>query len=107
MSHCYWNLLLALESQKCSSIITSDGIFTPTRVLHRITNAVTHLQSSLDAVIPDELRPNILLRLNDILLYGPSEKKLLTFVQLIIGLCVKNNIKIPPEKCVIFTFEVC
>lgn len=89
MSHCYWKLLLALKSQECQSIITPDSVFTPSPVLRGTTNAVTHVQSSLDAIIPDELMANILLWQDHILLYVPSEEELLTSIQLLFGLRAK------------------
>jgi len=47
LSHGYWQLELDPASRTLQSFITPDGIFSPTRVLHGTTNAVTHLQSSL------------------------------------------------------------
>lgn len=55
MSHSYWQLMLALEYQELLSNITPDGIFSPTRVLHGTTNAVTHLQSLIAEIIPPDL----------------------------------------------------
>lgn len=49
----YWQLLLHPDSQASQSFITPDGVFSPTRVPHGTTNAVTHLQS----VIPDPNPP--------------------------------------------------
>lgn len=48
----HWELLLQPDSQACPSFITLDGGFSPTRVLHGTTNAVTHLQSSLTLTLP-------------------------------------------------------
>lgn len=33
LSHCYWQLPLAEDSQECQSFLTPDGVFTPMRVL--------------------------------------------------------------------------
>ena len=106
MSHGYWQLLLDLLSQECQSFITPDGIFTPTRVMHGTTNAVTHLQSSLDAIIPDDLRDNILCWLDDILLHAATVEKLLESVQSFFNLCAEYNIKLHPAKCILFTEEI-
>ena len=77
MSHGYLKLLLALLSQDCQYFITPDGIFTPTRVLHRTTDAVTKLQSSLTGIIPADLLDNTLIFLDDILLHAQTMKQLL------------------------------
>lgn len=50
---------------------------------------MTLLQSTLDAIIPDELRPNILLWLDEILLYAPSEEELLTSNQFFLAFAPK------------------
>lgn len=47
LSNRCWQLALDKKSQSLQPFITPDGVFTPTRVLHGTTNAVTHLQSSL------------------------------------------------------------
>jgi hypothetical protein len=41
----YWQLPLHEDSQECQSIITSDGVYTPTRVQHGTTNATVHMQA--------------------------------------------------------------
>jgi len=107
MSHGYWQLLLSLISQECQSFITPDGVFTPTRVLHGTTNAVTHLQASLASVIPASLRPNILCWLDDILIHAPTVEKLFEFISMFFKLCVDYNIKLHPAKCILYTTEIC
>lgn len=104
--HSYWQLELARDSQDCQSLLTPDGIFTPTRVLHGTTNAVTHLQSSLAAIIPEDLKSNILIWLDDILLFAPTFNELHQSMQCFFRLCVVYNIKLHPAKCVLFTEEV-
>ena len=105
-SHSYWQLLLAKQSQECQSFITPDGIFTPTRVLHGTTNAVAHLQSSIAGIIPDDLKPNILCWLDDILLHAPTVDKLLESIQSFFGMCAEYNLKLHPAKCTLFAKEI-
>lgn len=63
--HSYWQLTLHTKSQMFQSLMTPAGVYSPTRVLRGTTNAVTHLPSSLTLTIPQELKPNILLWLDD------------------------------------------
>lgn len=67
LSHGYWQLPLAKESQPSQSFVT-PFTSSPTRVLHGTANAVTHLQSSLTNSIPKALSAKILNWLDDILL---------------------------------------
>lgn len=59
--HSYWQLLLAVDSRVCQSVITPDGIFTPTRLLHGTTNAAIHLQLFLSTKVLLELLERVLL----------------------------------------------
>lgn len=104
--HSYWQLPLHPESQECQSFITPDGVYSPTRVLHGTTNAVTHLQSSLTLTIPDKLKPNILLWLDDCLLHSPSVEHFLQCVRSFLSYCVEFNWKLHPAKCILFTKSV-
>lgn len=106
MSHSFWQLMLALEPQDCQSIITPEGIFTPTRVSHGTTNAVTHLQPSFTAIIPDDPNPNVLFCLDDILIHTPTTERLQESIRSFFSLCVDHNIKLHPAKCVLFAKEI-
>jgi hypothetical protein len=39
----YWQIPLHKDSQDCQFFITPDGVYTPTRVLHRTRNSTQHL----------------------------------------------------------------
>lgn len=67
MAHSYSQLILDTDSQECQYTISPHGIFTMNRVVPGTTNAVTHLQFLLMAIIPEYFRQNILIRLDDIL----------------------------------------
>ena len=47
LTHGCWLLCPHADSQDCKPFVPPDGVFTPTRVLHSTTNAVTYLQSIL------------------------------------------------------------
>lgn len=106
LSHGYWQLLLHADSQECQSFLTPDGVFTPTRVLHGTTNAVAHLQSTLSAEIPIDLRKNLLQWLDDILLHCPTILSLLDAIETFLKLCVRLNLRLHPAKCLLFANSV-
>lgn len=60
LSHGYWQLPLDVLLQACLSLITPDGIYFSTIVLHGTTSAVMYLQSSLSSNVPAELRRHVL-----------------------------------------------
>lgn len=106
MSHSYWKLMLALNSQVCQSIITPDGIFTLNRVSHGKTNAVTHGHSSFTEIILDDLTPNIPIWLDEILIHAETVQRLQYFILSFFRLCVDYNFKLHPGKCVLFANEI-
>jgi RNase H-like domain found in reverse transcriptase/Reverse transcriptase (RNA-dependent DNA polymerase)/Integrase core domain/Integrase zinc binding domain len=105
LSHGYWQLPLDPDSQECQSFITPDGVFTPTRVLHGTTNAVTHMQAVLSEVF-SSLNTHILAWLDDLLLHAASPGELLVYLRRFFNLCRNFNIKLHPGKAVLFATTV-
>jgi Reverse transcriptase (RNA-dependent DNA polymerase) len=105
LSHGYWQLPLAIESQECQSFITPDGVYSPTRVLHGTTNAVTHMQSVLQEVLLP-LSEHLVAWLDDLLLHASSIENLFVYLRTFFGLCRNFNLKLHPGKCVLFSVMV-
>lgn len=76
-SHSYWHLPLHGSSQALQSFITPVGVYTPSRVLHEMINAVMSLQSTMSSAFTPELRRRILLWLEDVLIHAPIIDRLL------------------------------
>lgn len=76
MMYSYWQLMLSAKSQTCHSIITPDGIFTVNCVRHCKTIVVTYLHSSLTAIIREDLRRNVLIWFDDILIQAETVARL-------------------------------
>ena len=55
LSHDFYKLSVAQNSEECQSFVTQDGIFTPTRVLHGTINAARYLQAAMEGMIADGL----------------------------------------------------
>jgi hypothetical protein len=71
---CYWQIPLHKDSQDCQSLVTPDGVYTRTRVLHGTRNATQHLQSVL-VFMMDDVKINIKLWLDDCLLHTKTKIK--------------------------------
>lgn len=106
LSHGYWQFPLDESSQECQSFITPDGVFTPKRVLHGTTNAVTYLQSTIAHILPMDVRENVLYWLDDILCHAPDESTLLKVLGKLFNTFAQYNIKLHPSKCRFFKREV-
>jgi hypothetical protein len=84
----FWQIPLHKDSQDCKSITTPDGVYTPTRVLHRTRNATQHLQSVL-VVMTHDIKSNIKVWLNDCLLYTKTEVDMLATLNFFFKECQK------------------
>jgi RNase H-like domain found in reverse transcriptase/Reverse transcriptase (RNA-dependent DNA polymerase)/Integrase core domain/Integrase zinc binding domain/Chromo (CHRromatin Organisation MOdifier) domain len=105
LSHCYWQLPLAPDSQECQSFITPEGVFTPTRVLHGTCNAVPHMQAVLQETF-SSLLDHLLAWLDDLLLHSSTEVDLLQTLREFFTICLAKNIKLHPDKCCLFALTL-
>lgn len=92
--HSYWQLLFHSDSQQCQSLLTGDGVYSPTRALHVAKNAVTNLRSSLTLTLPQEPKTSLLLWLNDCLLESPSTIEFLHGNRSFLSYCIYLNWKL-------------
>jgi hypothetical protein len=99
----YWQISLHKDSQDFQSLITPDGVYTPTRVLHGTRNATQHLQSVIVVMMKD-IKSNIKVWLDDFLLHTKTEDDLLAtsfFKQR-----QEHGFKLHASKCVLFATTV-
>lgn len=82
-------------------------MYTPKRVLHGTASAVSHLQSSLAGIMPENLGADILCWLDDFLAQASTVDRLLNSLRSFFGLFAEYNIKLHLAKSTLFTTEVC
>jgi Reverse transcriptase (RNA-dependent DNA polymerase) len=100
----YWQIPLHKDSQDCQSFISPDGVYTPTRVLHRTRNATQHLQSVL-VVMMDDIKSNIKVWLDECLLHTKTEDDSLATLNLFFKTCQEHGLKLHASKCVLFCIQ--
>jgi Reverse transcriptase (RNA-dependent DNA polymerase)/RNase H-like domain found in reverse transcriptase len=105
LSYGYFQLPLAPDSRECQSFITPDGVFSPTRVLHGTTNAVSHMQAVLQEILLPSVE-QILAWLDDILLHAVTELELLTHFRALFLIFRQYNIMLHPGKCSIYATKL-
>jgi hypothetical protein len=76
----YWQLPLHEDSQECQSIITPDGVYTPTRVHHGTTNAMVHMQSIMEDLMHDIIH-SFIIWIDDNMIHVVDEEKLLEVLE--------------------------
>lgn len=106
ISNGYWQFPLADNSQEFQSFIMPDGIYTPRRVLHVSTNAVTYIKGTLHSIFPDKLRKNVVHWLDDIMCHASTVTDLLKTIRQLFNIMSTRNLKLYPEKCMLFTTEI-
>lgn len=101
LAHCYWQFATHPDSQECQSFITTDGVFTPTRVLHGQTNATAYVQSTIQELTVS-LRDKLLQWLDDLLFHCPGTEELMASLREFFEICRRNGIKLHAAKCQFF-----
>jgi Reverse transcriptase (RNA-dependent DNA polymerase) len=102
--HGYWQLELSESSRYCQSFITPDGVYTTTRLLHGASNAVSHMQSSIQGILGD-LSADMLACLDGLLLYSRDERALIANLHRFFTICRVFNLKLHPGKCSLYATE--
>ncbi len=101
--HRYLQFPLEESSRECQSFHTPFGVYSPTRVLHGATNAVSYFQSSMESLF-DHLE--LLIYLDDLLGYANDTSTLLDRLRAVFEVCKTSGLKLNPAKCQLVTNEV-
>jgi Reverse transcriptase (RNA-dependent DNA polymerase)/RNase H-like domain found in reverse transcriptase len=101
----YWQLLLHEDSQECHSIITPDGVYTPTRVQHGTTNATVHMQSIMEDLMHD-IRHSVKIWLDENMIHVTDEKKILGVLEYFLKKCLQHGLFLHAAKCDLHGTEV-
>ncbi|KAH9182886.1 hypothetical protein AeNC1_015138, partial [Aphanomyces euteiches] len=102
----YWQLPLHEESQEYFSILTDEGVYTPTRVLMGGSDSVAYCQAVVQELLADKLYRGLMAWLDDILGYARSDDDLLVLLEGTLAICAKKGPKLNPKKCEFYRSEV-
>jgi hypothetical protein len=100
----YWNLPLHEDYQECQSIITPDGVYTPTRVQHGTTNASVHMQYIIEDLMHD-IRISVKIWQNDNMIHVTDEEKLLEVLEYFFKKCLQTAFP-NGAKCNLYGTEI-
>jgi RNase H-like domain found in reverse transcriptase/Reverse transcriptase (RNA-dependent DNA polymerase) len=101
----YWQLPLHEDSQECQSILTPDGVYTPTRVQLGTTNATVHMQAIMEDLMHD-IRHSVKIWLDDNMIHVTTEEKLLEVLEHFFKTCLQNGVFLHAAKCTLDGTEV-
>jgi hypothetical protein len=89
----YWQLPLAKESQELFSILTDEGMYTPSRVLMGGSDSVAFCQAAVQEIFAEHLYKGLMAWLDDVLGYEADEKKLLILLEKTLRICQRRGLK--------------
>eukprot|EP00644_Phytophthora_capsici_P005004 jgi/Phyca11/96647/e_gw1.1.158.1 len=101
----FWQFAVAMDCHEIYSILTEDGVITPTRVLMGGTNSVAYVQSTVQAMFGDLFNNGLLIWIDDLLRYADSPEELLRILRSVLLICEKKGLKLNPKKCKFFMTE--
>jgi hypothetical protein len=102
----YWQCPLYKDSQEFFSFATHRGVWTPNRVIQGATGAVFYFQGTIQNTFAEILYRNLIVWIDDLLLYAESIEELFKAFKKVLGICRKIGFKLSVKKCVIFARHI-
>lgn len=102
----FWQLPLAKRSQEVMSYMIDKKIYTSTRVPQGSTDAALHFQATVEKVLAELLHKNLLVWIDDLLVFEDTEDELVEVMIRMFGLLDQHELKLNPKKCEIYLTEV-
>ena len=97
----YWQFPLDAESQDCQSIVTPNGVFSPTRTLQGAVNSASNFQGKVEPLYA-ELRPNLKAWLDGFILHARSFAELLRILRTYFGITRAHNLFLSAIKTTLY-----
>jgi len=95
----FWHFAMAEHCQEIYSILTENGVVTPTRVLMGGTNSVAHVQPTVQEMFAEVFYKGLLIWIDDLLGYHQTEEGLLQLLVKVLSICAGKGLKLNPSKC--------
>ncbi|ETO66354.1 hypothetical protein F444_16481 [Phytophthora nicotianae P1976] len=101
----FFQFAMAVHCQEMYSILTEDGVVTPTRVLMGGTNSVAHVQSTVQAMFAEMFNNGLLIWIDDLLGYEKDDMGRLQLLVRVLEICADKGLKLSPSKCAFYLRE--
>jgi len=98
----YWQFPLHPDSQEYFSFMTHNKVYTPTRLVQGDTGAVEYFQCQMMKVFEPLLYSQLLIWLDDLLLYATTIDQMFEAITSLFEICVKYNLKLNAKNCNFF-----
>ena len=98
----YWQIPMDEPEQEKCALITSEGLFQPTRMPQGLCNTPATFQCAMDEIFSDLKHSCVLVYLDDINVYSKTFEEHLEYLEQVFINLQNANLKIKPEKCQFF-----
>ncbi|KAE8908713.1 hypothetical protein PF001_g4709 [Phytophthora fragariae] len=102
----FWQLPLDEDSQEIFSIKTDEGVYTPTRVPQGAVDSAMHFQSTMQEVFGDMMNHNLLVYVDDVVLYAPTHDEFLVVLEKFFRRLRESNLKLNVSKSELYAQAV-
>ncbi|GMF46575.1 unnamed protein product [Phytophthora fragariaefolia] len=96
---------MTVACQEVYSILTEEGVITPTRVLVGRTNSGAHVQSTAQQMFAELFNKGLMLWIDELLRYEAADDGLLTLLRKVLTICAEQSHKPNPNKCSFYLRE--
>ncbi|KAK1929993.1 Retrovirus-related Pol polyprotein from transposon 297 [Phytophthora citrophthora] len=96
---------MAIACQEIYSILTEEGVITPTRVLMGGTNSAAYVQSTIQQMFDKLFNNGLMIWIDDLLGYEDSDDGLLRLLKKVLSICLDKGLKLNPRKCSFYLRE--
>jgi hypothetical protein len=102
----YWQTPLHKDCQELLSMVTDRAVYTPTRVIMGVIDAVMYFQSTMQKCFEERLYKSLIIWIDDLLSYATNVDDLLENMDYIFRTCHEYRLKLNPDKCSLFMHSV-
>ncbi|OWZ07339.1 hypothetical protein PHMEG_00020277, partial [Phytophthora megakarya] len=94
------------ETQEFMSFVTTDTVWTPSRVPQGASDSATHFQNEMQLVFADMLYVHLLVWIDDILVYAKDASTFIAALRQFFGLVRAHRLKLSVSKSCLFQKEI-
>jgi hypothetical protein len=99
----YWQLEIDEKDKEKTAFVTTDGQWEFNVMPFGLTNAPPMFQKAMDVILSGLKWNQILVYLDDILVFAPSFASMIDRLSLVFDRLIQANLKLRPDKCILFT----
>ncbi|GMF16577.1 unnamed protein product [Phytophthora fragariaefolia] len=102
----FWRLPLHPDSQEMMSFVTTDTVYTPTRVPQGASDSALHFQSQMQKIFAPMLYLNLLVWVDGILVYAKTPDEFLDALRRLFTLVQLHRLKLSVAKSGLFKTDI-